>query len=278
MTGKEALAEATETLRFAGIPDPLRDARRLLAFYLNSSGAGLTALQDERIPPKPLCEFQKAIAARSKFQPVAQIIGQREFWGRDFKVTSDTLDPRPDTELLVELALRITPVPNTILDLGTGTGCIAISILAEHHNAQGVATDISNAALKVAHENAASHQVSNRLSLKKSDWFTNVNGKFDVIISNPPYIAEAEADDLAPDVRDWEPESALFAGPDGLADYKKIAQGLPHYLSQNGTALFEIGATQSQDVCGIFTTSQLIASEVVKDINNKDRVVVVNLR
>ena len=158
------------------------------------------------------------LGERARARPVAQIIGRRAFWGREFAVTGAVLDPRPETETLIALALA-GPAPARILDLGTGSGAILVTLLAEWPGAQGVGTDIDAAALAVAAENAARHGVAARAAFRRADWTQGIVGRFDLVVSNPPYIPAAEVEGLAPDVRDWEPRHALTAGPTGLEAY-----------------------------------------------------------
>lgn len=267
MTEGEALAGAARRLRAAGIEDPRREAGRLLALV-----TGRTLPE----PPAPLTpdqalRFETALAARCLRQPFAQISGEREFWGRSFRVTRDVLDPRPDTESLIEIALA-APAPARLLDLGTGSGIIAITLLGEWPAARALATDLSPSALAVAAENAARHGVAPRLTLQQADWWTGITGEFDLILSNPPYIAEAEIAGLAPEVREWEPRHALTPGPTGLEAHAAILAGLDRFLAPGGRALFEIGATQGGEVAGRLAATGLGPVVLHPDINGRDRV------
>ncbi|MCX7288742.1 MAG: peptide chain release factor N(5)-glutamine methyltransferase, partial [Rhodobacterales bacterium] len=211
------------------------------------------------------------IAARVARQPVAQIIGQRLFWGLPFRVTRDTLDPRPETETLVAEALS-RPF-HRILDLGTGTGCILLSCLAGMPAAQGVGVDFSAAALLVAQENAQVLGLDARARFLASDWFSAVVGAFDLIVSNPPYIASHEMAALAPEVRDWEPHLALTPGGDGLDAYRTLATGAGAHLVPGGRILVEIGPAQGRAVSGFFTLAGLEAVQILSDMDGRDRVV-----
>ena len=179
------------------------------------------------------------ITRRTNREPVSHITGTRLFWGRPFRVTPDTLDPRPETELLVHTAL-CAPFA-TVLDLGTGTGCILLSCLADRPMATGLGTDIDPATLAVAARNAASLGLAARAEFRLSDWCADVTGSFDLILSNPPYIAAAEMADLAPEVRLWEPHRALTPGGDGLAPYRSLAQDAPSRLLPGGRLLRILG-------------------------------------
>lgn len=247
------LSEAIQRLQDAGVPDPTGDARRL--HRAASDGAA----------------FRAAIEKRARRIPVSHILGFRAFWKHDFKVNAQVLDPRPDTETLVELALA-RPF-SRVLDLGTGSGCILISLLAERPEATGVGTDISETAVLIAGENAVRARVADRLVLPLSDWFDDVGGRFDLIVSNPPYIAAAEMAGLAPEVRDHEPRVALTDEADGLTAYRIIAANAPNHLTPGGRLLVEIGPTQGPAVLALFRNAGFAAVQVHPDLNGRDRVV-----
>lgn len=233
--------------------------------------ARLTLHLPDPLPPEAAARFEAALAARAARQPVGQIVGERLFWGRRFRVTRDTLDPRPETEGLIEAALA-EPFA-TVLDLGTGTGCIAVTLLAERPAAHGIATDLSPAALAVAAENAAALGAASRLELRLSDWFAAVPERVDLILSNPPYIAADEMDTLAPEVRLWEPHLALSPGGDGLDAYRAIARGAPAHLRPGGRLLLEIGAAQGRAVAGLVEAAGLARVSVLPDLDGRDRLV-----
>lgn len=272
MTLREALAAATARLAAAGIPEPARDVRRLMAAALGVAADRLTLLGAEPLAPDAATAFERMVAERGRFRPVAQIVGRRLFWGRDFLVTSAVLDPRPETETLVALALEGPPAAR-ILDVGTGSGAILLSLLAEWPEALGVGTDIDPDALEVAQENAGRLGVAQRVDLVRTDWAEGVAGRFGLIVSNPPYIAEAEVETLAPDVRQWEPRHALTPGPTGLESYRCIAAALPSLLSPGGRVLLEIGPTQAGAVSALLSQAGLEAISVHRDIDGRDRVV-----
>jgi release factor glutamine methyltransferase len=215
--------------------------------------------------------FSALIVARMARQPVSQIIGSRAFWGRRFAVTRDTLDPRPETECLVESCLDL-PFAR-VLDLGTGTGCILLTLLAERPSATGVGTDVSQAALDVANTNAQSLGVHHRAIFVASDWFASVTGTYDLIVSNPPYIASGEMACLAPEVHDWEPHLALTPGGDGLDAYRAIAAGAARHLASGGCLLVEIGPSQGSAVVAILQASGFATVSVRPDLDGRDRVV-----
>lgn len=220
--------------------------------------------------------FEDLVARRAAREPFSHIAGYRDFWKHRFRVTADVLDPRPDTETLVEEALK---QPFTkVLDLGTGSGCIIISLLAEMPNARGVGTDVCEKAILVAGENAARIGVEDRLVLPLSDWFDDVGGRFDLIVSNPPYIALAEMDGLAPEVRAYEPSTALTDGGDGLSAYRALARGAADHLTVGGRLLVEIGTEQGPAVSEIFRSAGLEDVSVKGDLNGRDRVVMARFR
>ncbi len=271
MTGAEALRLAIPRLRAGGIEDAALDARLLLAHALGIAQDRLTLhLPDEMTAPQAR-SYEEAIAARLARQPVAQIIGQRQFWGLTFRVTRDTLDPRPDTETLVAEAVRAPFL--SMLDLGTGTGCILLACLKSMPVARGLGVDVSPAALEVARGNAQALGLDKRASFRVSDWFSAVPGRYDLIVSNPPYIAADEMPGLAPEVRDWEPHLALTPGGDGLDPYRIIARAAPGRLMAGGRLLVEIGPTQGAAVAALFAAQGLQDIRILPDMDGRDRVV-----
>lgn len=270
MIAQVALAEAVGRLTEAGIEGAGRDARVLLAHAMGIGADRLTLHVQDLLTAEAEVAFEAAVAARLARQPVSQIIGKRLFWGREFRVTRDTLDPRPETELLVKKALE-QPFQK-MLDLGTGTGCILLSCLAERPAASGTGTDISDAALAVARGNAAALGIARAVFLR-SDWFSGISGRFDLIVSNPPYIAADEMPGLAPEVRDWEPEAALTPGGDGLDAYRRIAAGAGARLLPGGRLLLEIGPTQAGAVMALLSAQGFAGLVVAQDLDGRDRVV-----
>lgn len=271
MKASDALRRAIPMLQEAGIEDGSRDARVLLAHALGIGHDRLTLrLPDEMTGPQEAL-YDAALRARLARQPVAQITGRRLFWGQSFRVTRDTLDPRPETEVLVAEAL--TQPFLKLLDLGTGTGCILLSCLKGMPMARGLGTDISEAALQVAVGNTRDLGLEARARFRRSDWFANVTGAYDLIVSNPPYIAAAEMPELAPEVRDWEPHLALSPGGDGLDAYRAIARGAGARLMPGGRLLVEIGPSQGQAVAGLFLDAGLARIRILPDMDGRDRVV-----
>jgi len=248
------------------------DVRALLAYALDVDRGLLAARSDERVSIEQCAVFQAAIERRFLRQPVSQIIGKREFWGREFHITPDVLDPRPDTETLIEEVLKIDPAPY-FLDLGTGSGCILLTLLAEWPQAKGLGVDLSPKALEIAQQNAGLLGVAARTKLKQSDWFSNVTGTFDLIVCNPPYITAAAMQTVAPEVRDWEPRMALTPEGDGLDAYRIIAQNAWAYLVPNGRLFLEIGYDQAEAVLQIFHGNDYCGGCCIQDFAGNDRVI-----
>ncbi|MCV2880791.1 peptide chain release factor N(5)-glutamine methyltransferase [Actibacterium sp. XHP0104] len=267
-TGAQALAAAVVRLRAADVPDAPRDARRLLAHAMGIAPGRLTLALHDPMSSQALADFEAAIARRASREPVSHITGTRAFYGRDFSVTSDVLDPRPETETLIALALE-EPF-DSVLDLGTGSGCILLTLLAERPEARGLGADLSDAALAVAQQNA--RRLGVEADFIRSDWFAAIDGQFDLIVSNPPYITEAEMADLSPEVL-HEPRMALTPGGDGLDAYRAIAAGAGAYLRPGGRLMVEIGAAQGPDVAGLFKAAGLGEVQVHPDLDGRDRVV-----
>lgn len=271
MTGQQALLAAAARLAAAGVVQPATDARRLLAHAMGIPPERLTLHLAEAIDTDAEYRFERMLAARGARQPVSQIIGFRGFWGRDFLVTRDVLDPRPETETLIAEALE-RPF-DRVLDLGTGSGAILITLLAERPAASGTGVDVSAAALAVARDNADRLGVSARATLLQSDWFEAISGPYDLIVANPPYISETEMESLAPEVRDWEPHVALTPGGDGLGAYRAITAGALRHLAEGGRMIVEIGPSQGIAVARLFRAAGLTDIRVHPDLDGRDRIV-----
>jgi len=239
----------------AGIADPQREARLLWRATPDADHAG----------------FFARVAQRAGRVPLSQILGYRDFYDHRFIVTSEVLDPRPDTETLVKTALQ-APF-SRVLDLGTGSGCILLSLIAAMGQASGTGTDISDAALGVARQNAERLGLADRAAIIASDWFAAVAGEFDLIVSNPPYIAANEMDDLQPEVRLHEPRIALTDEADGLSGYRRIIAGALDHLTSGGRLIFEIGPSQAQAVSQMMQDAGLQQIRVIPDLDGRDRVV-----
>ena len=214
----------------------------------------IVAEPDLIVPPEVAARFSLFIERRCRFEPVSRILGTREFYGRSFRVTPDVLDPRADTETLIGAALGLAKGKGSlrILDLGTGSGAIAVTLLAELPGATAVASDLSAAALAVAKGNAEVLGVAGRASFVQANWFEGIDGRFDLIVSNPPYIPLGDIAGLAPDVREFDPPRALDGGPDGLEAYRRLASGAGSHLAPKGHIILEIGAGQENAVNELF--------------------------
>ena len=270
ITVQALLLQAGTDLRAAGIDGS--DARALLAHILSVPRDRLVLMGPDEVSADDQARFAATLAERLRRRPVSKIIGKRLFWGRSFVVTEDVLDPRPETESLIAEALA-GPTPDRILDLGAGTGCIPLTLLAEWPEATAVACDISAAALAVAAQNAAALDLTDRITFLQSDWFARVEGVFDLITSNPPYISEAEMAELSPEVHNHDPHLALTPGGDGLSPYRVLAQGVLTHLKPGGRILVEIGWRQGPAVAAIFADAGLAEVRVLPDMDGRDRVV-----
>lgn len=254
------LREAGDRLGAAGIPSPRRDARILLQAALDRTAEALIRSPRETVAWAPAERFRASVARRAGREPVSRILGKREFWSLDFAVTADTLDPRPDSEAVVAAALRWCAGragPPLVLDLGTGTGCLLLAILKEIPGAAGVGTDISPGAVATAARNAAALGLSGRASFRRADWDAGVDGAFDLIVGNPPYIPGATIGTLEPEVARWEPRAALDGGADGLDAYRLVAPAIVRRLAPGGAAFVEIGAGQGDAVETIMAAAGL---------------------
>ena len=271
MTGAEALRAALPRLQAAGVEGAARDLRLLLAFATGIPPDRLTPVLADPLPGAAAARFEAAVTARVARQPVSQIVGGRLFWGRWFRVTPDVLDPRPETETLIATALD--GEFSRVLDLGTGSGVILITLLAERGEATGTGVDLSPKALSVAAANAAALSVAGRATFLQSDWLSAVRGRFDLVVANPPYIAQAEMPGLSPEVRLWEPRLALTPGGDGLDACRSILRDVRSVLVPSGRVLLEIGASQGDAVAALCQSAGLQAVTVLQDMDGRDRVV-----
>ncbi len=261
------LDEATSLLRAAEIESPRREARLLQDLAQSSS----TALAGEGDHRAAMVEgaFAQYVARRAAHEPFAYISGHREFYGLDFRVGPGCLIPRPDTETLIETALRHRPdrtAKLSILDLGTGSGCLLATLLTLYPNAHGVGIDSAPDALRWARENVAAFHLEDRATLIETEWPEEASPGFDLIVSNPPYIPSAEIETLAPEVRDFEPSAALDGGPDGLAAYRVLIPRVVRLLAPTGLALFEIGRGQCDAVSTIVSETGLKLLEINHDL------------
>lgn len=260
----------------AGFDTPARDAKLLVGHALGLDALGLFSRENDAIPPEAEALVDALLTRRLTGLSVARIIGHKQFYGLEFALSPATLEPRPDTELLVDLALPALPKGGRLLDMGTGTGCIPIAILANRPDATAIASDLNPAALDMARQNATSNAVAERLEFRRGDWFgalSEADGRFDLIVSNPPYIASHVVENLSPEVREFDPRLALDGGPDGLAPYRTIAREAGDWLKPGGVVMVEIGYDQGEAVSAVFLDTGYGEISVHKDLAGLDRVV-----
>lgn len=272
----EHLKNAAEILQASDISQPRREAASLLAFVLRKDKTFLIAHSEDELSAEEEKQFQAVLERRARREPFQYIVGKQEFHGLDFAVTKDVLIPRPETEMLVEAAIEILRNNENpkFGEVGIGSGCIAVSILHALPASSAIGLDISVKALEIAAENAKTHSVSERLELKISDVFEDAGDeKFDLIVSNPPYISGKEMKTLQPEVRNFEPHTALTDGADGYSIIEKIVAGAPKHLEENGFLLIEIGFGQAIEVEKIFDENIWHAVEILPDFQNIPRMV-----
>lgn len=261
------------------IESPRLEARVLLAHVLHCQTSDIIC--NITLNSKQKNELNSLIQRRIAHEPLDKIIGKREFYKSTFMTSNNVLSPRPDTEILVEEALKIIPVDKNIniLDLGTGSGCIIESILQERPKAIGVAVDISSAALQTAKQNAANLKLINRLQFVQADWFeqnfaAQLAAEFDIIVTNPPYIPTNDIAALAPEVKNYDPLLALDGGADGFASYRRIAEVTPRLLAKGGYIFIESGYNQAKEIARIFTAQGLQLKNIVRDLAGIKRCVI----
>lgn len=268
---RDLLALGQQKLKQADIDTAGRDARLLAAAAMDINTAQVTLKALDHVSKQQQDHFESMIEQRRSFKPVSRILGKRQFWNRWFEISPDVLDPRDDSEVLVNLALQ--QKADRILDLGTGSGILALTLLSEWPDALAVGADICEKALLIAQRNAVQLEVSDRFQAQKSDWFEAISGQFDLIVSNPPYIGEDEIPHLDPDVRLYDPMIALSPGRDALQAYQNIARDAIGYLKPGGRLLVEIGFRQGEAVRELFASNGLKEIEIIQDLNGLDRVV-----
>jgi release factor glutamine methyltransferase len=279
-TVKMALAAATAQLSAAGISQARREARLFVAAALDWDAARVIAFPDVELPAEVSRRLQDMIARRSAREPVSRILGHREFWSLRFALSPDTLDPRPDSETLIEAALAALDDRERayrVLDFGTGGGCLLLSLLSELPNAVGTGIDLSEGALDTARRNAAALGFAGRARFVCANWGEGLSGDCDVILANPPYIASAELGRLMPEVARYEPRLALDGGVDGLRAYRMLAPEIARLLAPHGIAVVEVGAGQAADATAILVEAGLALRAVRHDLSGVDRCVVLGL-
>lgn len=278
-TVAQARRALAETFRAAGIESPELDARVLIGHALGLDHAGLAAAEKQALSDSAALQIDALAARRLVREPVARIVGEKEFWGLSFIVTPAVLVPRPETETVVELALSLVErtAPSRIADLGVGSGAILLALLSELPQAHGIGIDIADDALDVARRNAQRLGLADRADFALSD-FATMEGQFDLVVSNPPYIASRDIAQLAPEVRDYDPRQALDGDADGFAAYRAIGAAAPRLLASAGHLVVEIGAGQERAVTAIFLQSGLAISAVHHDLSGVRRVLAATAR
>ncbi|GBQ59254.1 modification methylase HemK [Komagataeibacter swingsii DSM 16373] len=273
---RHLLSDATTRLRAAGIESPQREARLLAAHAMGTDLAGL--LRVDTLPPAVYAMFMQVLQRRLHHEPMAYITGHTGFWSLDLAVSPATLIPRADTETLVEAVLDHMPdrhAPLRALDIGTGTGCLLLAVLAEYPQATGTGTDINPDAARLAARNAARNGLSARCDMLCCNWADGVTGPFDLVLSNPPYIPHADLNGLMPEVVRHEPARALDGGADGLVAYRALAAILPGLLAPGGIAVLELGVGQDHSVPALMQDGGLQVLEIRPDLGGIGRTLVV---
>ncbi len=275
MNISEALAAAADILRDSGVATPRREAASLLTFILQCEGTFLIAHPEYRLSPADVDRYRAIVERRSRREPYQYLVGKQEFYRLEMEVTPDVLIPRPETEILVEEAIKlIEPLDHPrVCEVGTGSGCISVAILYEVQRATGVATDISPAALAVAARNAERHGVADRLQLVEGDVFAGVEGPFDLIVSNPPYVPNEQIERLQAEVRDHEPFAALSGGDDGLDIISRLVSEAPERLHPGCFMLMEIGFDQTNRVRALFDRTLWEPPSFLPDLQGIPRIV-----
>lgn len=274
------LAESRASLAKAGILDATLDARLLVEHFSGTTRADAISRPDREVAPQAVAATRQAVARRAAGEPVHRILGFRHFYGLKLFLSPETLEPRPDTETLVDAVLPFlrqraaAGAPCRILDLGTGTGAVALALLAELPGSTAVGVDISADALATAARNARENGVAARFEAIRSDWFEKISGRFDAIVANPPYIPSQELGTLQGEVRKFDPARALDGGPDGLDAYRTIVGQALEHLEAAGRVAVEIGHTQKDDVTRLFERAGYRLVEARTDLGGRDRVLV----
>lgn len=277
LTLVKAWKGARARLEAAGLSGPVIDARLLVEAAADASRVDIVTDPYRELTPEQEAKLEAYLARRERREPVSHILGRKGFWKIMLNVTGDVLTPRPDTETVVEYSLREFPerAPWRILDLGVGSGAILLALLAERPAAKGLGVDVSEDALAVARDNAASLGLDNRAAFLRGDWTAGLDSNsFDLVVSNPPYIADAVIETLEPEVRDHEPRLALSGGADGLEHYRVLAPEILRVLKPGARFAVEIGYDQKAAVEDLFKTAGAVFVETIKDLADRDRVVV----
>ena len=279
MKVSEAIKLGSRLLKEKSIPTHILDSELLLSKSLKKSREEILINLDQKINERALTNFNKYLIRRSKREPIAYLLGEKEFWSKKFFVNKYTLIPRPETELLVEKLVFIFKKKRiTILDIGTGTGCIIVGLLSELKNSKGTAIDISSKAIKVAKKNACKFKLFDRINFLNKPFEKLYHKKFDLIVSNPPYIKRKDIKNLSDDIKNFEPRTALDGGNDGLDLIKKVIYKSKKILKINGTLALEIGNEQINKVSKILKDNKFRIKCVIKDYKNNIRCVFAEYR
>ena len=279
MKALEIIKTGTKLLKEKDIRTYILDTELILSKSLNKSREEILINLEQNINKKSFSEFNEYLIRRSKKEPIAYLFGEKEFWSKKFFVNKDTLIPRPETELLVEKIVTIFKKKRiTILDIGTGTGCIIISLLSELKNSAGMAVDISSKAIVVAKKNACKFNLSDRIKFLNKSFENICDKKFDLIVSNPPYIKRSDIKNLSEDIKKFEPRMALDGGNDGLDLIKKVIYKSKKILKINGMLALEIGNEQIKRVSKILKDNKFRIKYVIKDYGNNERCVIAEYR
>ncbi len=267
------MAEAVGALRDAGIENARMDARILLSDAAGVDGSRIAAWPEDAVGADAVAKFRDMVARRLRHEPVSRILGQRDFWRHSFRLSPETLDPRPDSETIVELALdwlEDADAP-TVLDFGTGTGCLLLSIIGDLQNASGLGVDISEGAVVCARQNAQRLDLADQVEFRVSDWDSAITDEerqtgFDLVVSNPPYITQADMETLSPEVREYDPRLALTDEGDGLGAYRILSQVAFSLVKPAGFVIFEIGQGQEEDVARLLVEAGFVGVEYREDL------------
>jgi release factor glutamine methyltransferase len=271
------VAEAAAALSAAGVADPRRQARRLVSGALAIPQPDLFGHPDHALGEQQISRVRALLRRMVAGEPLSRIFERREFWGLEFSLSADTLDPRPETETVIEAVLRREPdrsSPRRLLDLGTGTGCLLLALLGEFPAAQGVGIDIAEGAVRTAARNAVKLSLADRARFVVGDWATALSGTFDAILANPPYIPSGALALLPREVACHDPWQALDGGEDGLRSHRAIAEAAPRLLSPGGILATEIGAGQADAVAAIMRDNSLVVDGIEKDLAGTARCVI----
>ena len=271
----------SKELTAAEFEKPHLDARLLLAHAANINSVKIFGYPEDTVDSHTVKNAYAMLKRRKRGEPVAYIVGKKEFWSISFFVTRDTLIPRPESEIIIETILNNIPDKTqnlSILDLGTGSGCLLLTLLSELPNARGIGVDISLKACAIAQQNTANMNLEKRAKIIHGDWMNQITEKFDIIVSNPPYIQDAEIETLDESVRDFEPKLALSGGYDGLVSYRKIIDHSRNHLNEKGFIAVEIGINQATKIAKIFTHFGFSVKQITHDLANFERCILATLQ